>query len=499
MAKWYKTFVGEMSKLRNRVTNLLGWNIVGTWSNPYSLDSSKVDYKLARSLYDNTNDEYKLGAGFVKPVVNTATSFIGVPTFRSKDELVEEELQSFVERNRSRMLRSERNALRDGDCYVWLTRERAADRTLYPEDQERIVYNILPPDMVKDIVLDPITGDPTEYILQSEHEWEDERENKKRYTLTQKIRAGLRKVEAEGEYPEDLQLGEIITPWDFIPIVHFKNESDEHEKFGKSEMESIEPFLKAYHDVMHHAITGSKMHSTPKMKLKVKDVRAFLLNNFGVNDPVKFAKEGGAINLEGRELIFVGSEEDVEFIEVRSATGDAKLLLQLLFYCIVDTSETPEFAFGVHTPSSFSSVKEQMPILVRKVQRKREQFAEPWQRMARIVLAMKSHGENMRFSTYATELEWDEVDPRDSKELADEIETVVRALVQGLNAGLISIEAAVDFLSQYIDTMGSYEENEDGNGSEKDKLMKTKLMLMRLEDSQFLEEQKNKIDELLSR
>ena len=39
----------------------------------------------------------------------------------------------------------------------------------------------------------------------------------------------------------------------FIPIVHFKNEGDETEEFGISDP-AIEPFMKAYHDVMMHAI-----------------------------------------------------------------------------------------------------------------------------------------------------------------------------------------------------------------------------------------------------
>ena len=147
-------------------------------------------------------------------------------------------------------------------------------------------------------------------------------------------------------------------------------------KYGQSDIEPIAPYVKAYHDVMLHALKGSKMHSTPKLKLKLKNVTEFLANNFGIEDPVKFAKEGGTINLDGHEILFFTEGEDAEFIEAKSATGDAKDLLKLIFYCIVDISETPEFIFGVHTPSALASVKEQMPIMVNKVKRKREQFAE---------------------------------------------------------------------------------------------------------------------------
>ena len=107
-------------------------------------------------------------------------------------------------------------------------------------------------------------------------------------------------------------------------------------KYGQSDIEPIEPYVKAYHDVMLHALKGSKMHSTPKLKLTLKDVPRFLKNNFGVEDPVEFAKEGGTINLDGHEILFFTEGENAEFIEVKSATGDAKGLLKLLFYWVIN-------------------------------------------------------------------------------------------------------------------------------------------------------------------
>ncbi len=56
---------------------------------------------------------------------------------------------------------------------------------------------------------------------------------------------------------------------------------------------------------MLHAINGSKMHSTPRLKLKLKDVSGFLLHNFGIGDVAKFAAEGKTINLDGRELLIL--------------------------------------------------------------------------------------------------------------------------------------------------------------------------------------------------
>ena len=498
MANWFKKAVGEISKLRQGIFSNLGWRIIGgSYGAPYRLDSSRVDYAKARALYKNTDDDYKLGAGFAKPVINTTAGFMGVPHFRSEDEDVQAALDDFFGNHVSRMQQVHRDALRDGDCFVWVTREENEDAALYPEGGVRLVFNIIPPEQVHKINRNPVTGLPREYVLQSEHVWENEGGEKRRAKITQRISKERRIILIEGDIPPDLEPGEEPNPWGFIPIVHFKNEGEEIEEFGTSDLEAIEPFMKAYHDVMLHAIQGSKMHSTPRLKLKLQDVAAFLRNNFGVDDPAKFARDGGTINLDGHELLIFQNEEDAEFIEVHSAIGSASELLKLLFYCIVDTSETPEFSFGVHTPSSLSSVQEQMPILVRRVARKREHFTEAWQRMARIVLAMIAKAEGRRFSTHATTISWDKIDPRDGKDIAQELFFVTQSLNMALMGGFISLDAASEFLAQYIDTMNDYISDNPEVPGERERIMKTRLLLMRLEDAQFLDEQKDEIDKEL--
>ncbi|MDI6872269.1 MAG: phage portal protein [Bacillota bacterium] len=485
---WWARVTGEISKLRTALTG--AWGVfTGTYGQAYRVDSSRVDYRLARALYDNTEDKYKLGAGFAKPVINTAVGFMGVPRFRSEDEDAQAVLDDFFGANVSRMLETHRNAMRDGDCWIRITREEVDEGNLYPEAPARLVYNILPPEQIQRVIHHPITGVPVEYILVSEHEWLDEQGNLRRARVTERISAKRRLVKVQGDTPPDLKPGEEVNIWGFIPIVHFKNEGDSSAKFGKSDLEAIEPFLKAYHDVMLAAIQGSKMHSTPRLKLKLKDVAAFLRNNFGITDPASFAKGGGKINLEGHELLIFTQDEDAEFIEVKSATGSAGELLKFLFYCIVDTSETPEFAFGVHTPSSHASVKEQMPVLIRRISRKREIFTEPWQMMARVVLAMTARATGKRFATHATVLEWDEIDPRDETDVAEALERIVNALVQAIQNSLISLEAAVEFLRQYIGTIQEYVSDDPEVPGERERILKTRLLLARLEDGRLLAEE----------
>jgi hypothetical protein len=496
--KWFKKAVGEISKLRNMFSSVFSLK-TGIYMNAYKLDSSRVDYKKAKELYYNTDENYKLGAGFAKPVINTTVGFMGVPRFKSEDVDAQDILDNFFADNTSKMQRTHQNALRDGDSFVWVTREETVDAALYPEAKTRLVFNIIPPEQVTHIILDPITSNVKEYILQSSHTWVDDNNAQKTAVVVQRITATKRKVQIIGDTPPDIEAGETDNPWGFIPIVHFRNEWDETKEFGQSDLEPIEPFMKAYHDVLLHAIQGSKMHSTPRLKLKVKNLEAFLRNNFGVTDPQEFAAKGGTINLEGHEFFLFTDDEDASFIEVQSAIGDAAELLKLLFYCIVDTSETPEFVFGVHTPSSLSSVREQMPILIRRIARKREQFTESWQRLARIVLAMTAQAEIKKISTYATVLEWDEVDPRDEKDVAEILDKITNALDTATKGDFLSHEAAVTFLAQYISTMNDYISDDPEVPGERERIMVSRLMKMRLEDAQFLDVQKKEIDAALGK
>lgn len=493
MAKtWWGKITGEISKLRNQFQQSLGNFFVAGASGgtTYVLDSSKVDYKLARELYDNTRDAYKLGGGFAAPIVNTKASFMGVPDFSSTDEEAQEVLNTFVEVNRSNIYSTLLNAMRDGDAYVWIT-NTTSDNELFPEQSNRIMYNIIPPERVETL-LDPVTGEVITYKITTPMKWADS-DGEKECTITQFLTAGQVETQIEGDQPPNVQQGTVDTGLDYIPMVHFKNKGY-NMQYGQSELEPIEPFLKAYHDVMLHAIQGSKMHSTPKLKFKLDSVEDFLQIN--MPDAYEQIKQGEvpSLSLDGRELIILQGEDDSEYLEVASAIGDATTLLKFIFYNIVDASETPEFVFGVHTPSSQASVTEQMPVLIRAVEAKRDHFAGAFDRLARIVLDLTAKTENQLFETYETELVWDNIDPRTDNEVAEELNMTITALSTAVSSGLMSDKSAVDFLARLVDTMLPYDEGEA------ERIKKYEMNKYRMPDSEDLEKEletiKNKLGDV---
>ena len=499
-----KWFTGEISKLRQQAT--YKWSaITGTLGSTYKLDVSRVDYKMARQLYNNEEDRYKLGAGFAKPVINTCVGFMGVPNYRSEDPEAQEALENFFGANISSMQQTHRDAIRDGDCWVWLTREdNPESRLLYPESRGvRYVFNVMAPEQIHHINRDPLTGRPEEYILRSVHEWYDEAGQRQDCTIEQRISAQWRKLKViEGPTPPGIELDENgvveeVNHWGFLPIVQFSNEKDSNTANGRSDLEAIEPFLKAYHDVMMQALQNHKIHSVPRLKMRVEDVKSFLQNNFGIDDPTRFAREGRTIQLEGKELLLFMKGEDAEYIELQSTSGATETLLKFIFYCIVDTSETPEFAFGTHLPASHASVKEQIDVLVRRVARKRSHFEDSWKRLARIYLAMRAEAEGEHFSTYETDLIWDPVAERDEQAESVTLLNVVSALARAVEIQIISDESAINFLAGYIDTMSEYSTDNPEQPGEAVRIIRDKIRRARLEDAGLADREKDLIEEAL--
>lgn len=486
---WLRKFIGEMgSKLRETLpSGLLFRNL--RWSSKYTLDSSRVDYTKTKGLYHNTLDDYKLGAGFARPIIDTTVGFIGIPTINSDDDNAQTYLAEYFERWTGKLVRILRNAVRDGDIFVRLARVDEIDKQLYKSDAPRIELFLIPPGRVTPI-LDPETGTVSKYIIKTDIEYTDEEGRTRKYTHIETITREEITVRYEGpDIPPGVQGSTKPNTWGFIPIVHFKNEPEEDEIYGRSDLEPVEPFLKAYHDVMLHALQGSKMHSTPKLKLKVSDIKSFLENNFPEED-----LEAGEISIEGREFLIFKDEEDAEFLEVQSAIGSTTDLLKFLFFCIVDVSQTPEFAFGTAVQSSKASVSEQMVPLIRKIIRKREQFEDDFKMLARMLLAMLEQAGVATFGSYETYLIWDEINPRDEKQVAETLKTTVEALQIALESGLMGLESAVDYLSEIVPTMMKYISDDPEVPGERDKIIRTKILMRRLDDTEILTQELEELE-----
>jgi hypothetical protein len=494
--KWIRKAVGEMASAIRNAGELMG--VVVSSGADYTLQTSKVDYKLARQLYYNTHENYKLGAGFCKPIINSTVGFMGAPKFRSEDENAQLLLDRTLNRWVGKFIKLQRNWLREGDVFVQLVRvDNLADeasKRLYKNEDVRFELRFIPPERVT-VIVDPHNSDRTlKVIVRTDVEYKDEKNEKVKYKATEVWTAEQHSIlyESDGPLPEGIEpIDGETNPWGFIPILWCRNENEEHELFGQSELEPVEPYIRAYHDVMMHALRTSKLTATPKLRVKVDDFDDFLRKNFS-DDEIRTR----TLKLSKKDVIFVDSDEEAGYIEVSGSTHEA--LLEFLFMCIVDVSETPEFAFGTAVASSKASVSEQMVPLAKKVLRKRSQIADDYKMLARMLMAMFENSPNGSdiggIATYDVEIEWEDIDAQDDKAVADTVKVVVEAMVMAIEGNIISHQSAIDFLSKYVDTMTTFQ-GADGEESEKDKILEQRKDMMPTDQSNLDNEGQKVLDD----
>lgn len=461
MGFWERMFgtgdpYGELSVLRNDARL---WSSFGSVFKDYTLDSSKVDYPLARDLYRNRDDRYKLGAWAAKPVINTAAGFMGSPNFRHPDADAQGLIDEGPGKWQGKFLRINRDGQRDGDVYARLIprKSRFEDNPI-----DDIDIQIIAPEWV-DPTYDSLTGEFSEVVINwpvfsKEIDRDGRTVQTTKYVVTERITPTERTLRAGTGAPADAQakLDEMTeadgsNPFGFIPIVHFRNEADANALFGQSELEPIEPIMKAYHDTLKAAIQGARMMAKPKTEFRLKDVEKFLIRNFGAD-----YKSQERLDFAGRDIFLMFEDESVSFRTADSGLIGITTLLQLLFWIIVDVSETPEFAFGTAVASSKASTETQMPVLGRRIERKRGEWSDPYGEFCSMYLALKARAGQLSIDSYRVDTDWDEFSPKDEGEQAQMLYNLVSALVTGVNEGLISHEAAVDFAKQYVPTMLDY-------------------------------------------
>lgn len=469
--------VGEMSALRRRFS-------AGTrfWS-PYKLDSSRVNYELARRLYRNTDDRYKLGAWAARPVVDVLAGFVGQPHFKHEADELQQALDDTLEAWGGTFLRINRNVFRDGDVFA---------RIYYQpgrlSGQDEWSLRLIPPEWVTPVP-DPVNGGWMEVVIQYPvKRVEANRSTETDYTIVERITKGQITYEFQGDVPSSVReaLQDRVNSWGFIPLVHFRNEAEETEMFGASELEPIEPFMKAYHDLMLAALEGGRLIARPKTKLKLSSVETFLRNNFpGVLERIQRGEEV-KLDFASRDMYLMGGQDDIEFITADTGLQGISTLLKFIFRCIVDVSGIPEFVFGTAIASSKASASEQMIPFIRRVARKRGILGESYQELAQMWLAMQAKVGGVAVEDWNVGIEWDEVSPRDDLQVAQTIEAVVRAMVEGVEAMLISQDAAAEFLREFIPSMLTWRDV-DAADDEFRRVARTMAIMARLRDGDGLE------------
>jgi hypothetical protein len=182
----------------------------------------------------------------------------------------------------------------------------------------------------------------------------------------------------------------------------------------------------------------------------LSEVGAFLKNNFpDIIDPSSGQiKAGATINWQGKEIIFLQTDEDAEFLEARSVLGDTKGLADFLVDCICIASSTPRWAFMiVDSGSANQSNNAQTLPWIKKVERKRTKFTPYIQQLLKMV--MKVNG----FSLVRPSLHWQIVRVEDQAAFNQALQMLIMGLEVAAQRGIVSDTTYRELLRQFIPQM----------------------------------------------
>ena len=401
-------FFGQFSSLRLPHRSSNG----SYYSTRPAFDKTVVNYNLARALYRNQAPDYTMGAIFCKPIVDEPVFFMGLPIAETNDEIRDNFINTAIQRYWADELQQAfRNTLRDSRTVVRI-RQKARGPLVADEERISCYLEIVDPERVDPFVRDPITGEIIEATITHHVDIVDSTTN-----VDQMSRIQAKPKLKEHEIWEVITLDrfryfdktdgvwlldwEMENSWGFVPLVEFFNEYDSSLHGGACEFETALPFIKGFHDVTCQSLQAHKYHSIPKVKFKINDVQTFLRNNF----PDSFEDDGtftGTVSWQGREIIFVESEEDVGFVEAKSVLGDSISLLEFLFDCICVASETPEWAFmRIQQATQGGTINAQTLPFGKKIERKRVNFAKYVQQVVKMLLAISENNPILSTITWA--------------------------------------------------------------------------------------------------
>lgn len=406
-----KSFFGIVKEMFGRSEPITNWMKSGLryniFSDSPSIDYTKTNYFLSRAIFyasvvtdagknKKYGKDFLFGAAFGKPIVNTAAAFAFADdpemTLINKTlldestvdatgdtEYTEKLLKDWQEEYSSEVFKTVRNSLRDGDQYIWI--------------QEDLKAVVIPPEQIN-IVDDPITGEIIGYDMTT---FVDEDDGSGDRTQTIKYISEFRKtspfyVEKKYESGSDKfkllkeERGEADEE-KTLPIFPFHNERDARERYGVSEFQNCYYLMANYHAVLKNSIKGDIYDNTPAKYIKgIKNWDTWIKQN-GIYDEAT----GEYKLVWDKDKLFTGDDNFEVGVVKSSSNADGSIsILKTLFNLIVDTSETPEFVFGTAVQSSNASVESQMPVAIRKAERKRKEYKKSYEAMYSGVIQIAS-------------------------------------------------------------------------------------------------------------
>ena len=393
------------------------------WGNDVTVDYARSDYELFEAIYHasivrdgkkSKGEDFILGAGFAKPIINATTAFTigqgfnvtfddaekGTPIRAAQDDVAQ-----WIKEHSADFYNLVKYGLRGGDGFMVL------------HDDANLEF--LKPDTVT-VIYDPTTGGVLGYDIE---ETVDTGPNEKTTYRRVYRKSGFKIIQiiggaetilvdrvftsdgivdvnllaqdeenADGMFNED-ELIEVP-----LPVFHFANELEPKAVYGMSDLQNSLVYFKGYSKILQEATKSNIYNSTP-IPVISGDKNDGLLESDKTKENISW----------GRNMVLYlkGDNAKAEFMAVPQTMSDTGALLEYYFYLIVQASETPEFIFGAALSSSKASAQEQMPIMVKKSLRKQAQLKRVLRDVVNAYVYMKYvQGDQNFFAVYSSQTDF---------------------------------------------------------------------------------------------
>jgi len=388
-----QTAIAEMFGREKPQQSMFAKMINSFWGSNVTADYARSDYKLFRAIYHASmikdgsvtkGEDFILGAGFAKPIINAATAFAIGQGFNVNIENAEkgtsiqaaqDDVNRWIQEHISDFYNFTRYALREGDSFMIM--------------HDDLSLEFAEPDTTT-VIYDPISGGVQGYDVAETVETSPNvnttftrKFRESSYVVTESVNGGKETTLVERVFTVDglVDLHELddeqrdafagFDPEDIIevpmPIFHFANELEPKAVYGMSDLQNSLVYFKGYSKILQEATKSNIYNSTPIPVISGDK-----------NDGLLEADKSKKNITWGRNMVLYlkGENASAKFMDVPQTMADTGELLQYYFYLIVQASETPEFILGTAISGSKASAQEQMPIMVKKADRKRAQLSK---------------------------------------------------------------------------------------------------------------------------
>jgi hypothetical protein len=338
-------------------------------------DGLTVNADLTRGIWHNSFPGLKLSGALVFPPIAVPLWLMGIPVPKSDNETLQDEALQVVLDHVD-------------DCkMIHLTSHRDATAWVFPffsAELKREMWELIPDETICDIIRNLTTGEIVKVITDEEiiitTGYDATATIRRRRVFTrEEVRvewlAGVQVV------PESLKDATFRNTLGIMPIP-FANNRDGGDVRGHSDLERILSDLKNYHDV-DLALSEHLVKFAPKMVQYTKDPNEWIKNNGGID----------VSSIDIARLDFIMNVVDTEKTEMLWPQGihDGYVAkLSQIFWKLVQGSGIPEMLWGTKVEGNMASADNQLDMVVKFVDDKRNQKNQSYLRLITDTLKLRN-------------------------------------------------------------------------------------------------------------